>query len=237
LDDSFCFKILNNCLDPRPSTPSFYESKTCLCLYEDIDDGVIYIDANSDSLTWMFRGDLSNFPQIQFLVRKILGFEDPCYQVIDMVTRAVFLILSIFSDVNQLCHISLVRGIDYLDVRQKYKDIVESENVTQYVIGQWIAFKRVKDRNFSPSEEETKSFDTTIILKSIDDIINRMKVTTFTYTFEEGTRISPMVAEKGDRIFFINASIKTGFARIDTKNMVPDISQKEKVLYCLTMSA
>jgi hypothetical protein len=201
-------------------------------LYEDIDDGVIYIDANSDSLTWMFRGDLSNFPQIQFLVRKILGFEDPNVEVIDMVTRAVFLILSIFSDVNQLRvidHISLVREVDNSYVT-KYQDMNanSNEDVYKYLFRQWIAFKQVKDSSFVPSEEETKPFDTTLILKSIEGIIKRMKVTSS--ILEGDMTISPI-----DKIFFINASIKTGFVTIDTKNILPDISQKKKVFYCLTL--
>ena len=212
---------------------SQYDPTTCLYLYEDEVHGVIYIDATSDSVKWMFRGDLSNFPQIQFLVVSIrLMFKD---NFTEMVTRAAISILSVLSDENQrrvIDHISLVRVVEDVhdvDYLTQYQGILKNttESFNDYVIRQWIAFNIDMNPDFYSSEEESKSFDTSLIRKSIDGIINRITETTYIDIKKVG--------RKGISEFFIDASKNTGFAKLELQKLVPDLSEKSKVLYCLIM--
>ena len=233
MEDSFVEEYLDNWNKSISKEYHVDFNIACLCLYEDRINGVIYIDATSDSLKWMFRGDLSNFPQIQFLVRNILRLDSNF--VPDIVTRAAISILSVLSDENQrrvIDHISLVRvveDVNDVDYLTQYQGILKNttESFNDYVIRQWIAFNIDMNPDFDPSEEECKSFDTSLIRKSIDGIINRITETTYIDTDKVGRKV---ITE-----FFIDASKNTGFAKLELKKLVPDLSEKSKVLYCLIM--
>jgi hypothetical protein len=236
LSSAFCNKVLNPDYDSTLWDDNIklnFDPTTMLCWYQDIDNGVIYLNAYSDSSTWMFRGDLSNFPQIQFMLTAITlrdyGQNEYKESLLDFLTRAAISILSVLSDENQqrvIKYISLFTEHDDSYLTQ-YLDMTtnRNENVNQYVIRQWIALKRVKDNFFDPyvDDEETIILEThtNIILETIKDIITNMKKTTFT---EE--QLEQLLKVQTVRSFFIEESNKIGFATLD-----------KMVLYCLTISA
>lgn len=234
LSGAFCNNVLNPDYDSTVWDDNIklnFNPVAMMCWYQDKVKGVIYVNAYSDSSTWMFRGDLSNFPQIQFMLTAVTldEYGQNVYKesLLDFLTRVTISILSVLSDENQqrvINHISLFTEHDDSYYTQ-YEDMKKNpyENVNQYVIRQWIALKRVKDSFFDPyvDDEETIILEahTKIILKTIDDIITNMKKTTFT----EDQLEQLLLKYKTVRRFFIDKSDEIGFATLDIK-----------VLYCLT---
>jgi hypothetical protein len=78
--------------------------------------GITYISVNQDILKWMFRGDLDNFPQIQFMVTPL--YDEPLMKTVEesevnfyvylsllplsFVSNAIFEIMGFFSYENQI---------------------------------------------------------------------------------------------------------------------------------------
>jgi hypothetical protein len=189
-----------------------YDPITCLYLYEDEVNGVIYIDANTDSLKWMFRGDLSNFPQIQFLVISI-GLMDGAENIslLHLVMRAAISILSVLSHENQIRvieHISLATDwyLTPSDIDNIQKGFQASEDSLGFNIElkkQLVAFKQYHNPGVAPSEQEIESFDTTLIRRTYHSTYNRYTTTSYN--------------KNSNRGFFIDVSNKTGFASLEER--------------------
>jgi hypothetical protein len=92
------------------------------------ESGITYISADHDTLQWMFRGDLYNFPKIQFIVLLApTSTNDKNLQYLDdKLNEAIESVMSVFSCANQILlsrHFSI----------NMYLNVVTEENTTKFI--------------------------------------------------------------------------------------------------------
>ena len=169
-----------------------------------------------DSLKWMFRGDLSNFPQIQFLVvSSLLMYEDDCTEMVTCAIISILGVLSVENQINVIDHISLAAN----------RELQESTLLDSVVKRIWFDYKLYHDPHKSytdtgvgPSDTEIDTFHTNLIGRIYQNIFNRFTKTTY--------------QKNSDSVFIKDVSNKTGFATLEEKK--PDaeinlINSKSKV--------
>ena len=140
----------------------------------------------------MFRGDLSNFPQIQFLVvSSLLMYEDDCTEMVTCAIISILGVLSVENQINVIDHISLAA----------YWELQESTLLDSDVKKLWIAYKLYHDPGVGPSDTEIDTFDTSLIRGTYQNIFNRFTKTTY--------------QKNSDSVFIKDVSNKTGFATLE----------------------